>query len=157
MNKKFNKIVIVSLCENYTKSFGKKCSQNLDMLFCDTNEMIEYELIDKKAVEEFCTIEYLQKSEKLVLKHIASFVNVVVAINYDYIIHNYNIFKQESIIVFLNLPKKYVKENGNVVDAISYEGRSAELKKIATITINIRNIEQDMIYEKLLKELGGIL
>ena len=106
----FNKIVVVSLCEKYTKDVAQNLSGKLDMMFCDTKDLIEYELIDKKAIEKLCSKSYLKSSEKGVLKRIASFENVVVSINYDYLIHNFQILKNKSLIIFLKLSKNYVKE-----------------------------------------------
>lgn len=153
----FNKIVIVSLCDRLTKKVGKKLSQNLGMIFCDTKDLVEYDLIDKKAVERLCTKDYLEKAEKKVLSQIASFENVTVAINYDYLVHNINILKEKSLVVFVNLPKKYVKEKSNVVNFISYDERTKDLKNISTLTVNVRNTDVDFVCRKIITELGGIL
>lgn len=152
-----NKIIIVSLCDSFTKELGKILSQNLDMIFCDTKDLIEYELIDKNAIEQFCTTEYLEQSEKRVVKHIASFMNVVVSINYDYLVHNLEILKNNSLFVFLNLPKKYIEENGNAVNVISYENRSQTLTDICDVVVSIRKTDLDFVCEKLIKILGGVL
>ncbi len=153
----FNKIVIVSLCDSFSKDLGNALSQNLGMIFCDTKELIEYELIDKKAIEELCTKDYLEKSERSVISHIASFENVVVAINYDYLLHNINILKSNSLIVFVNLPKTFVKEKGNVIDYIAFDERVKTLKNIATLTVSIRNTKIDFVCKKVMSGLGGIL
>lgn len=153
----FNKIVIVSLCDRFSKDLGKTLSQNLDMIFCDTKELIEYELIDKNAIEKLCTKEYLEKSEKSVISHIASFENVVVAINFDYLTHNIKILKDNSLIVFVDLPKKIVKEKGNVVDFIAFDERTTTLKNIATLTVSVRNTDIDFVCKKVMSGLGGIL
>lgn len=153
----FNKIVIVSLCDRLTKSVGKKLSQHLGMIFCDTKDLVEYDLIDKKAVEKLCTKEYLEKAEKKVIGQIASFENVTVAINYDYLVHHINILKAKGLVVFVNLPKKYVKEKSNVVNFISYDERTKTLKNISTLTVNVRNTNVDFVCNKIITELGGIL
>lgn len=153
----FNKIVIVSLCDRLTKSVGKKLSQHLGMIFCDTKDLVEYDLIDKKAVEKLCTKEYLEKAEKKVISQIASFENVTVAINYDYLVHHINILKAKGLVVFVNLPRKYVKEKSNVVNFISYDERTKTLKNISTLTVNVRNTNVDFVCNKIITELGGIL
>lgn len=153
----FNKIVIVSLCDSYSKNLGNILSQNLDMMFCDTKDLIEYELIDKNALEQISSKKYLQESEKRVVKHIASFVNIVVSINYDYLIHNLKELKNNSLIVFVNLPKKYVKENGNIVDYLDFENRTKDLAEISNVNLNIRKIDINFVVEKIVEKLGGIL
>lgn len=156
-DKDFNKIVIVSLCDSYSKKIGKLLSQNLDMIFCDAKDLVEYELIDKDALKEFCTKEYLEKSEKSVFEHIASFENVVVSINYDYLTKNYNILKNKGLIVFLKLTKQFVKDNGNVVDLISYESRTENLENLSTTTVVTKKTELNFVCNKILEKLGGIL
>lgn len=153
----FNKIIIVSLCDRFTKNLGKRLSQNLDMIFCDTKDLIEYELIDKKAVEKLCTKDFLEKSERNVLKYIASFENVVVSISYDYLVHNLNILKERSLIVFVSLSKKYIKEKSNSINFISYDERSKKLKEIANLTVNVLNTDLDFVCKKIITQLGGIL
>ena len=157
MDTNFNKIVIVSLCDEFSKKVGKNLSQELGMMFCDTKDLIEYELIDRKAIETLCTKEYLKKSETSVLKRIASFENVVISINFDYLTHNINILKQGSIIVFLKLSKNYVKNNSGTVEYISYEEATQKLTQIATATINIRKTETNFVCEKIIDTRGGIL
>ncbi len=157
MERVFDKIVLVSLCDKFTKEVGNALSQSLGMMFCDTKDLIEYELIDRKAIETLCTKEYLKKSETSVLKRIASFENVVISINFDYLTHNINILKQGSIIVFLKLSKNYVKNNSGTVEYISYEEATQKLTQIATATINIRKTETNFVCEKIIDTLGGIL
>lgn len=157
MERVFNKIVLVSLCDKFTKDVANVLAQNLGMMFCDTKDLIEYELIDKQAIETLCTKEYLKKSEISVLKHIASFENVVVSINFDYLSHNINILKQGSIIVFLKLSKNYVKNNSDAVEFIDYEQRTQSLTKIATATIDIRKTDSKFVCNKIINTLGGIL
>lgn len=154
---KYNKIVIVSLCDGFTKSVSEKLSQMLGMMFCDTKDLIEYELIDKKMIERLCTKDYLENAEKMVIKHISSFVDVVVAINFDYLSHNFDLLKDGSLIVFLKLSKIFVKNNGNVVDQIAFESRTSQLEKLATLNLNIRKTDINFVCEKIIENLGGLL
>ena len=157
MKPQINKIVIVSLCDDFTRLIGEQLSHTLGMLFCDTKDLVEYELIDRGAIEEKCTKEYLKNAEIKILKQIASFENVVVAINYDYFIHNTNIIKTNAVIVFLKNTKKFVKENGSVPNYISFESHCQELEKKSDLTINIFKTEKIFVCNKILNMLGGIL
>lgn len=154
MKTTFNKIVIVSLCDDFSKKIAEKLSQSLGMLFCDTKDLIEYELIDRDALKQFSTSKYLAQAEKKVVKHIASFENVVVAINYDYLVHNFNILKNGSLTVFLKLPKSMTN---NTLSQINYASRTQELEKLATLSVGIRKTDEDFVIKKIIKEIGGIL
>lgn len=153
---KFNKIVIVSLCETFSNDIANLLSQDLGMLFCGTKELVEYELIDKQALEEKCSVAYLKKLEKNVIKQIASFENVCVSISYEYLVQNATLFKKNSLIVFVDLPKTYIKKN-STVDFLDFENRQAKLKELATCVVSVHKVDVTFVKNKILNTLGGIL
>lgn len=153
----FNKIVIVSLCDRFTISLSKSLAQSLQMMFCNTKDLIEYELIDKKELKKFSTKEYLDKAEQSVIKHIASFNNVLVSINFDQLTRNYQLFKENSVIIFVKLPKIYIEEKSNIINKISYDSRTKSLEQIATLTISVKKTQVNFVAEKILEKLGEIL
>ena len=157
MDTNFNKIVIVSLCDEFTKQIGKTLSQELGMMFCDTKDLVEYELIDKDALKKISTKEYLEGAEKKVIAHIATFENVVVAINFDYLLNNFDILNCGSLIVFLRLPRTYVAKNCGSINEIAYESRSQKLEKLSTITLAIQFADEKKVCKKIISALGGIL
>lgn len=153
----FNKLVVVSSCDSFSKSLGQMLSHSLDMIFCDTQELIEYELVDINAIEVFCSKDYLEQCEKKVVKHLSTFENVVVSISCDYLIHNYDLLKNNSLIVFLQLPKKFVKENSNVVDFLSLENREKSLQEIAQICVKIKKMDLQFVCDKVIQKLGSLI
>ena len=157
MDTNFNKVVIVSLCDEFSKKIGKNLSQELDMMFCDTKDLVEYELIDKDALKKISTKEYLEGAEKKVIAHIASFENVVVAINFDYLANNFDILKYESLVIFLKLKKEYVEKHGGTVNFLAYKSRTQKLEKISTLTIEIEEVETKKVCKKIINALGGIV
>ncbi|MBQ8444040.1 MAG: hypothetical protein IJX25_01625 [Clostridia bacterium] len=154
---KFNKIVIVSLCDSFTNELAKSLAQNLDMIFCDTKDLVEYELINKDAIVKMCSKEYLEQSERKVLKHIASFENVLVAINYDYLSKHYDVFNDNGLIIYLSLPKNYLKDHANKIDLISYEKRSNNLRQISNLSLILKKIDINHICLKILEKLRSLL
>lgn len=158
MNKKnINKIVLVSLCDSFSNELANAMSQTLDMVFCDTNALVEYELVDKKAMEELCTVAYLNKREKQVIKHIASFDNVIVSIPYDYLIRNVEVLRASSAIVFVELSKAFVKEKGSALNLLSYDDRTSNLKELADVSVSIRKTDIEFAQKKVLDSLGRFL
>lgn len=154
MNKKnINKIVLVSLCDNFSNQLGNALSQNLGMLFCDTKALVEYELVDKKAIEELCSVEYLRSCERRAIKHIASFENVVVSIDYDYLVRNFNLLKEDSLIVFVELSKTSVKENAQTINFLAYAQRTEDLKVISDHCVPLRKLDVDFAVKKIVQEL----
>lgn len=158
MNKEnINKIVLVSLCDSFSNQLATRLSQTLDMVFCDTKALVEYELVDKNAMEKLCTPQYLKDCEKKVMKHIASFENVVVSISYDYLIQNFDILKKNAIVLFVELPKVFVKNNGSALDGLAYEQRGGNLKEIADSCISLRKTDIDFALKKVIEILGRVL
>ena len=126
---KYNKIVIVSLCDNFSNKLGNLLSQSLGMMFCNTEDLIEYELMDKNAIEKICTKQDFDTREAKVIKHIASFENVVVSISLNYLSKHISILRESSIIVFVRLSKKFITENGETVSKLNYDSRTAHAEK----------------------------
>lgn len=158
MNKKnFDKIVLVSLCDDFSNQLGKAISQDLDMVFCDAKELVEYELFDKKAIEELCSVDYLKTRERRVMKHIASFENVVVSISFDYLMRNLHLLHHNSLIVFVKLSKSFVKENGQLVDLIVFEDRTEKLEEAADVCLPVRKTEINFVLEKVIESLRSMI
>ncbi len=158
MNKKnFDKIVLVSLCDNFTNQLGTAMSQNLGMLFCDTKELVEYELVDKNSVKELCSLDYLKKCEKRTIKHIASFESVVVSINYDYLIRNIDLLKEKGLVVFVELSKSFVKEQGDALSLLAYADRTKNLQDVSDICVSVRKTDIEFVEDKVLQTIGRML
>ena len=158
MNKKnFNKIILVSLCDKFSSKLGTAMSEDLGMLFCDTKDMMEYELVDRHAIEELCSVDYLNARERRVIKHIASFENVVVSINYDYLVRNFNLLEEGAVIIFLQLPKTSVKEKEDAINCLAYDSRTEDLKAIADVCIALKDTDIDFAQGKVEEELGRLV
>ncbi len=154
--KKYNKIVIVSLYEKFSTLVAKNISNDLGMLFCSARELIAYEIMDRKLVEERCSVEYLKKQEQRVLRNLASYENVCISISYERFMESYELFQKESVIVFIDLPKTYIKQKSKI-SFIRFEERQARLEQNSTFSIKVRKVDVDLIKNKILKKLGGIL
>ncbi len=149
----FNKIVIISLCDKWTKEIAKTLAQSLDMVFCDTKDLIEYELIDKVALEEISSKEYMDEAEGKVVKHISTFDGVTVSISYDYFSRHNHLLRDNSCFIFLSLTKTFVKENSNPIDYISFDKRTKHLQELSDITIPVRKTDANYVCLKIIERL----
>ena len=154
--KKYNKIVVVSLYEKFSTLVAKNISNDLGMLFCSARELLAYEIMDRKLVEERCSVEYLKKQEQRVLRNLASYENVCVSISYERFMESYVDFQKNSVIVFIDLPKTYIKQKSKI-SYIRYDERKVRLEQNSTIIIRVRKVDAKLVKNKILKELGGIL
>ncbi|MBP3620088.1 MAG: hypothetical protein J6J24_05485 [Clostridia bacterium] len=153
----FNKIIIVSLCDKHSKKISKLLSEKLGVIFCDAKELMEYELIDRKAMEQLCSTEYLQAAEKRVIKHISSFENIVVYISYDYFAHHYELLKEKALTIFLSFSRAFAKENSDALSIISFQSRTKRLEELADLSVNIKKTEEEFVCNKIIDQIGGLL
>lgn len=151
-----NKIVIVSLCEKFSNEIANLISQDLGMLYCNAKDLIEYELIDRKMVEDLASLKYVQEIEKKVLKNLSTYENVCISLSYEDFIKCSKNFENNSIIIFLDLPKNFLKEKEKI-SYLDYDDRKENLEKLSTCSIRIKKLDRTFVKEKILKILGGLL
>ena len=152
----FDKIVIVSLYERFSTLVAKAIAKDVNMLFCSTRELLAYEIMDRKLVEERCSVDYLKKQELRVIKNLASYENVCISISYERFYENTSLFQKNSLIVFIDLPKTYIKQKSKI-SYIRFNERRENLIKTSTLSLKVRKVEVESVKIKILKQLGGIL
>ncbi len=152
----FDKIVIVSLYERFSTLVAKAIAKDVNMLFCSTRELLAYEIMDRKLVEERCSVDYLKKQELRVIKNLASYENVCISISYERFYENASLFQKNSLIVFIDLPKTYIKQKSKI-SYIRFNERRESLIKTSTLSLKVRKVEVESVKIKILKQLGGIL
>ena len=152
----FDKIVIVSLYERFSTLVAKAIAKDVNMLFCSTRELLAYEIMDRKLVEERCSVDYLKKQELRVIKNLASYENVCISISYERFYENASLFQKNSLIVFIDLPKTYIKQKSKI-SYIRFNERRENLIKTSTLFLKVRKVEVESVKNKILKQLGGIL
>lgn len=152
----FDKIVVVSLYERFSTLVAKAIAKDVNMLFCSTRELLAYEIMDRKLVEERCSVDYLKKQELRVIKNLASYENVCISISYERFYENASLFQKNSLIVFIDLPKTYIKQKSKI-SYIRFNERRENLIKTSTLSLKVRKVEVESVKIKILKQLGGIL
>lgn len=152
----FDKIVIVSLYERFSTLVAKAIAKDVNMLFCSTRELLAYEIMDRKLIEERCSLDYLKKQELRVIKNLASYENVCISISYERFYENASLFLKNSLIVFIDLPKTYIKQKSKI-SYIRFNERRENLIKTSTLSLKVRKVEVESVKNKILKQLGGIL
>lgn len=152
----FDKIVVVSLYERFSTLVAKAIAKDVNMLFCSTRELLAYEIMDRKLVEERCSVDYLKKQELRVIKNLASYENVCISISYERFYENASLFQKNSLIVFIDLPKTYIKQKSKI-SYIRFNERRENLIKTSTLSLKVRKVKVESVKIKILKQLGGIL
>lgn len=156
MEENCNKIILVCLNQQIALEVGRVLSCNLDMMFCSAKDLIEYELIDVNTLKNIASTEYLNKAEHKVLQHIASFENVVVAIDYQLLCDNINILNKNSVIVFIKIPINFLKDKQKI-EKIMFNQHTLKLEKVANLCVETKTENAQKICEQIIIQLGGIL
>ena len=152
-----NKIIIVSLCDKWAVEVGDRLSQTLGVMFCNVEDLVEYELLDKEKLAAVTSQEYLKESEAKVMRHVASFENVVASISYDYYVNNLKVLKKNAITFFLEVPKKFVREQGATINVLAYEERNKKLESECDFSLKMIKTEPDFVCEKIINTLRSNL
>lgn len=155
--KNFDKIVLVSLCESFTREVARELSKTLEMMFCDASDLLQYQLADRQTLEELWDKAYLDAQEKKVMQQVASFENVVVAANFDLFARHEKILGKNAAVVFVELSNAYVKKFGNKIDAVAYKNRTEKLRNLSNITVKIVKTDTNFVCNKILNALAEIV
>lgn len=107
-------------------------------------------------MEEIASVKYVKDVEKKVLKNLASYENVCISLSYEHFMTSYKSFENNSLIIFLDLPKNYIKEN-EMVSFLDYDERKKNLSELSTCLVSVRKLDKNFVKDKVLKILGGIL
>lgn len=114
------------LRKDIAKSFAKKNK----MLYLDIDELLDFELLDRKVVALKCGDEYLKKLEKECLERVAEYENCVFSLSCDLFLANNNFdLLQDTKIVYLETHLENVNLN-------SIKSRSEREKTIQNLEIS---------------------
>lgn len=83
-------ITIVCLDDSLRKNVAKEFAKTTNMLYLDVDELLDFELLDRKLVAIKCGDEYLKEAEKKCLQRVAEYENCVFAISCDIFLANNN-------------------------------------------------------------------
>ena len=149
-------LMFVCLDEVYREICSKNVSNELGLYYANCRDLIAYDLIERDNVRDVCGVEYLRKREQKVIKDISRYENVLIDIDYDTLFNNVELFKDNSVIVYLFLEKENIDKEKNTIDIISFEDRDNYLSQNCDFKIKVtKNIEKDL--EEIFANLGGNL
>ncbi len=159
-------IVLIGFFKDLTKQIAEKLALDFGLYFADVEGMIEYSLINEKEIEKLCGIDYLNGLKQKVLKDIANYENTLITIPYSIFSanHNYEMFKRNCTIVFLNFSKACLEERIKQtqdekakkaweVFLLAYDERTKFCIENSDITINMTKPELDIAYKLVKKSL----
>jgi len=156
MKKTFLNIVLVCLDGDFCRYISKELSDKLDMFFADLKDYIEYDLLDSKAILEKCGVNYLQERELKATKSFSKFENTVLTVDFDLFKQNCFAFDEESLIVYLKLPKKVLGEK-ETINIISYESHDEFLVRQSDVIVSLKSKSSNKAVKEIIEKLREAL
>lgn len=150
------KLAIIIFEKTSFKDTVKSLADFLGLKFCDVDEMIEYDLVDKQKMIKLCGKEYYNQKEKSVLKRLADFDDVLLFVTTELFLSNENY-------QFIDMPRYYLSTSdinmlANIADAekilelknkLAIKEITDSLMKPLSNMVDINTIDKDEIYYKI--------
>ena len=157
-------LCVFGLIKEFADDIAKDLAIRLDMYYANVEEIIEFELIDLKFMEEVCGLDYLNKKELSIVRRLCTYDNTLMNINFNKL--NSNKFlesvKKNCLIIYLEQSKKEYKrmldsngttDNEKKICMQIFDDRHRISKNIADITIDCSDIGKQEILDKIITEI----
>lgn len=113
MVSKYN-FILITLADMEIKNISSLLAKKLEYYYLNTEELIDYELYDKKKMFEVCGVDYLNNQLKKILKTVNEFENSVISMSYTTYSNNYKIIdRKKSKIIYLETSKEQLENEYN--------------------------------------------
>ncbi len=157
-----NSICIVGLPYLFTKYVAKQFADELEMFYADVNDLLQFDLLDRKEAEKKSGKAYILKLETSKVKTVSSYENTVYTLTYSAITqnNNYEHMKENSLVIYLKLGEKtyekalegekLTKSQKELALAV-YKDRDYICSKISDIQVVVRSLEPKLNVSHLKK------
>ena len=152
-------ITIIGLTNDYKRNISKALADELDMIFADINELMEFNFINSNMLET-AGQDYYDKNERKTIQTITSYESTVITLNFstfnksDYssIIKNNSlvIYLRQSFEDFVIANKKEVSKSLLNINKIAFNDRDKLMLSYCDIKIDIENESISECVEKIL-------
>ena len=141
-------ILIVCLNSNIGQEVAHTLADNLNMLFANCRDIVNYEVFDSKSVIEKCGLEYFQKKEQSAIKHISKYENSVIFVDYEYFLKGYNYFINNCNFVYIKIKKKQLSVDDDI-NFLAFEERDKELEQNCEFVVTVKSNTEKTVNEIL--------
>ncbi len=146
-------ILILCLNNKYAKQISKDIANMFDLFYLDINDILEYNLINKKMIDS-AGKEYFDKELTKAIKSISQYENTLLCGKFETLSQgeNLQILKSNSVVIYLNLHKtnleRYIKSKRNEIShtLIAFDEEDQFCKDNADIVVNLSNDENDNLH-----------
>lgn len=153
-------VVIIGLNYEYNIEIAQSIADSFGLYFLNCDEYINYQLQNRKDMEELCGVEYLRTQENKAVKSCSEFENSIITIPSHYFLRDnqYTNFSH-SLIIYIKFSKeKLIKQSKLgfvdefiVPNLLTFEQNNFELERISKFIISVRNKKKSTIEDEIKK------
>lgn len=155
-------ITVICLVNGFKKRIAKALADELDMMYADCNDVMEFNLINTDMIN-IVGQDYFDKNESKTLEMLCGYENTVLTINFSTLNkkNNINAINNSCLIVYLKmkfdlfveLNKMEVLGTLNKINEIAFKDRDALMTNISDVQVDIDEIDSQTVIKNILKEI----
>lgn len=127
--------ILITLADLEIKRVSSLLAKQLEYYYLNTEELIDYELYDKKKMFEVCGVDYLDNQIKKILKSINEFENSIISMSYTTYSNNYSIIdRKKTKIIYLDITKEQLENVYNKLKDQLEVQKSMSAKKTSLLS-----------------------
>ena len=152
-------ITILCNSQNFKKRVAKNLADQLDMLYADLEQILEYNMINDDMLEK-AGQQYFDENEKSTLKNVANYENTVITLDFSTLNkeNNAEILRQSTLVIYLSLEHNIfeslnVSENDKnlaSINEIVYADRDKLLRSFADITVDVSKVDINLVTQQIM-------
>jgi len=98
-------LCFVGLSRYFTEKVSMQLSEILALFYASVDKLIEFELLDSRKFEDVCGKDFLEATEKKILKRVANYENTVISIDCSRLNSEANLksIKNNCVVLFLDM------------------------------------------------------
>lgn len=153
-------ITILCNAEDFKKRVAKKLSDELDMLYADFQQILEYNLIDSNMIEKVGQ-QYYDKSEESTLRNISDYSDTIITLDFSTLNKNNNIeiLKKNTLIIYLSCDYNTFESLNNSendkniakINSLVYHERDLVMRGYSDIIVNIVKTDISFVVQQIMQ------
>lgn len=144
-------LILISLINDNIKELSLELAKKLNFFYLNTEDLIDYSLLDKEKMKNICGLKYLENKEKKIVESINSYEQTIVSMNHRTFIKNYSLIKKKNKIIYLQITKNDLEEKINTLKtkALNVSASSQIIASFANLNLDLIVFEErDKFFEK---------
>ena len=154
-------IALISLYDSFTSKLSEALAWELGLYYANLQDIIAYEIINPKEIEQKCGIDYLNSLKEKSFSGVMEYENSCIAVPFAMYSqkNNYKVTSRNSLVIFVKMSYSlYVnifkgKKKADIVSKLAFEDRNKFCQKHADIVVEVSNLATKLNINKIKKQI----